>query len=103
MNMLGQALERTRELLSRSTSDDIRPYTLAPRDNNTDEMVFEVDPITRLRLDKTTPKATTNVAQISAFIHSVPDDHVHKELLAYAPRVTTPFVPEQGPHLSVES
>ena len=62
-------------MLHHITSGDIRSDTLASRDDNTDDTVFEVNPITRLLLDKTSPNAPTHVAQLSAFTDSVPDDH----------------------------
>ena len=56
-NLLGQALENARELLrheSTAPPDDPAPETPVPR-NDTGDTVFEVDPITHLRLDTTPP------------------------------------------------
>ena len=72
---------------------------MASRDNNTDDTVFEVDPITRVRLDKSSLNAPTHVAHLSAFTGSVPDDHGPEVLLAYVPRVISPLMSEQGPDL----
>lgn len=74
LNLLGQALEPTQEILNQSTSGDIKPDTLAPRDDNTDDTVFEVDPITCLRLYKALINAHTYVAQVLALTDSGPDD-----------------------------
>lgn len=43
--LLGQALGCTREMLHQNNFGDNRPDTLAPRDDNTDDVVFDVDPI----------------------------------------------------------
>ena len=65
LNLLGQALERTREMLRQSTSGDTEPDTLASRDDDSDYTVCEVDPITHVRLNKSPPNAPTHVAQLS--------------------------------------
>ena len=59
-NVLGQALEHTREILRRDTTASLRnpaPETSVPR-YDTGDTVFEVYPITHLRLD-TDPPSTT--------------------------------------------
>ena len=97
MLLLGQALERTRDTFRQNTSGDTRPDIMVPRDDDTDDTVFEVDPITYVRLNRSPPNTATHLAQLSAFIDSVPDGHVPEVLLAYAQRATPPLLPEQGP------
>ena len=100
-NLLGQALENTRELLrheSTAPPDDPAPETPVPRDD-TGDTVFEVDPITHLRLDTTPLPANAQTAALSAFTESVPDDHAPEVLLAQEQRADAPLLPEQGPDL----
>ena len=100
-NLLGQALENARELLrheSTAPPDDPAPETPVPRDD-TGDTVFEVDPITHLRLDPTPPPANAQTAVLSAFTESVPDDHAPEVLLAQDHRTDAPPLPEQGPDL----
>ena len=100
-NLLGQALENARELLrheSTAPPDDRAPETPVPRDD-TGDTVFEVDPITHLRLDTTPLPANAQTAALSAFIESVPDDHAPEVLLAQEQRADAPPLPEQGPDL----
>ena len=64
-NLLGQALENARELLrdeSTAPPDDPAPETPVPRDD-TGDTVFEVDPITYLRLDTTPLPANAQTAR----------------------------------------
>ena len=100
-NLLGQALENARELLrheSTAPPDDPAPETPVPRDD-TGDTVFEVDPITHLRLDTTPLPANAQTAALSAFTESVPDDHAPEVLLAQEQRADAPPLPEQGPDL----
>ena len=100
-NLLGQALENARELLrheSTAPPDDPAPETPAPRDD-TGDTVFEVDPITHLRLDTTPPPANAQTAALSALTESVPDDHAPEVLVAQDQRTDAPPLPEQGPDL----
>ena len=99
LNLLGQAMERTRDTLRQNTSGGTQPDILAPRDDDTDDTVFEVDPITHVRLNRSPSNTGTHLAQLSAFTDSVPDDHAPEVLLAYAQRPTAPLLPEQGPDL----
>ena len=99
--LLGQALENARKLLRRDYTappDDPAPETPVPRDA-TGDTVFEVDPVTHLRLDTTPHPANTQTAALSASIESVPDDHVPEVLLAQEQRADAPLLPEQGPDL----
>ena len=83
-NLLGQALEHAREIFRRDTTAPLcspAPETPVPRDN-TGDTVFEVDPVTHLRLDTDPPSANTQTATLSAFTDSVPDDHAPEVLLA---------------------
>ena len=100
-NLLGQALENARELLRRDFTvppDNSAPETPVPRDA-TGGTVFEVDPITHLRLDTTPLPANAQTAAFSAFTESVPDDHAPEVLLAQEQRADAPLMPEQGPDL----
>ena len=89
LNLLGQALKRTRETPRQNKSGDTEPDILAPRDDDTDDTVFEVDLITHVRLDRS-PLNTD----------SLPDGYAREVLLTYAPRVTSSIMPEQGPDLA---
>ena len=97
LNLFGQALERTRDTLCRNTSGDTTPDILAPRDDDTDDTVLEVDPVTHVHLNRSPLDTATYLAQFSAFTDSVPDDLTPEVLLAYAQRATAPPTPEQGP------
>ena len=74
------------------------PDTPVPRDN-TGDAVFEVDPVTYLRLDTDPPCANTQITALSAFTYWVPDDHAPEVLLAQEPRINARLIPEQGPCL----
>ena len=100
-NLLGRALEHAREIVYRDTPAPLRnpaPETPVPRDD-TGDTVFEVDPVTHLRLDTDPPFANTQTATLSAFTDSVPDDHAPEVLLAEEQRIDASFIPEQGPDL----
>ena len=100
-NLLGQALEHTREILCRyftTLPSRPTPGTPVPRDD-TDDTVFEVDPVTRLRLDTDRPCAGPQMTALSAHTYPVPDDHTPEVLLAHGPRIDAPIIPEQGPEL----
>ena len=100
-NLLGQALEHVREILRRDITAPLSnpaPETPVSRDD-TGDTVFEVDPVTHLRLDTDPPSANTQMAAPSAFTYSVPDDHTPEVLLAQEPRIGAPLIPEQGPDL----
>ena len=99
--LLGQALEHAREILRQDTTTSLckpAPETPVPRDDIGDT-VFEVDPVTHLRLDTDTPSANTQTATPSAFTDSMPDDHAPEVLLAQDQRIDAPLIPEQGPDL----
>ena len=100
-NLLGQALEHVRQILRRNTStlpSHPTPGTTAPRDG-TGDVVFEVDPVTHLRLDTDTPCADTQMTALSAYTYSVPDDHAPEVLSAHRTSIDAPLIPEQGPDL----
>ena len=99
--LLGQALEHAREILRRDITAPLlhpTPETSVPRDD-TGDTVFEVDPVTHLRLDTDPPCADTQMTALSAYTYSVPDDHAPEVLLAQGPRIDAPLIPEQGPDL----
>ena len=83
---------------STTPPDDPAPETPVPRDV-TGDTVFEVDPITHLRLDTTSLPANAQTTALSAFTDSVPDDHAPEVLLAHEQRDDAPLMPEQGPDL----
>ena len=64
LNLLGQALERTRDSLRQNTSGGTQPDILAPRDDDTDDTVFEVDPITHVRINRSPLITATQSAQL---------------------------------------
>ena len=100
-NLLGQTLEHAREILRRDITAPLfnpAPETPVPRDD-TGITVFEVDPVTHLRLDTDPPPANTQTATLSVFTDSVPDDHAPEVLLAEEQGVDAPLIPEQGPDL----
>ena len=100
-NFLGQALEHAREILRRDITAPLSnpaPETPVPRDA-TGDTVFEVDPVTHLSLDTDPPAANTQVAALSVFTYSVPNDHAPEVLLAHEPRIDAPLIPDQGPDL----
>ena len=74
------------------------PETPVPRDD-TGDTVFEVDPVTHLRLDTDFSSANTQLTALWAFTYSVPDDHAPEVLLAQESRIDAPLIPEQGPDL----
>ena len=55
--------------------------------------------ITYVRLDSFPLNVLTHVAKFSAFTDLLPDEHAPEVLLAYAPRMTAPLMPKQGPDL----
>ena len=98
---MGQALEHAREILRRNITAPLSnpsPDTPVPRDD-TGDMVFEVDPVTHLRLDTDPPCANTQITALSALTYSVPDDHAPEVLLAHTPRIDAPLLPGQDPDL----
>ena len=100
-DLLGRALEHARNILRRDTSAPLRnpaPETSVPRDD-TGDTVFEVDPVTHLRLDTDPPSANTQTATLSAFTDSVPDDHAAEVLLVQEQRIDAPLIAEEGPDL----
>ena len=100
-NLLGQALEHAREILRRDITAPLSnptPETPVPRDD-TGGTVFDVDPVTHLRLDTDPPCADTQMTALTAFTYSVPDDHAPEVLLAQEPRIDAPLIPGQGPDL----
>ena len=97
-------MEKARSIFTMGPSrSDPQPDILAPRDDDTDDTVFEVDPITHVCLNRSPLNTTTHLAQLSAFTDSVPDDHAPEVLLAYAQHATAPLLPEQSPTWSAAS
>ena len=101
-NLLGQALEHLRETIYNETmpqiADSFPPDTAAPMDYPGDT-VFEVDAITRIRLNTVPITEHPHNASISALMDSVPDDHAPDVLLTSTIRSDEPFISEQGPDL----
>ena len=101
-NLLGQALEHVRETLQ-STSMP-QPSRFLQTDttdstNHPDDTVFEVDPITRIRLNMAPVTIPPHNTILSALMDSVPEDHAPEVLLTNTTRTDKPFVSEQGPDL----
>ena len=100
-NLLGQPVEHAQKTVRRGIIAPLcnpAPETPAPRDD-TGDTVFEVDPVTHLRLDTDAPSANTQTTTLSTFTNSVPDDHAPEILLAQEQRINAPLIPEQDPYL----
>ena len=99
-NLLGQALENAREILRRDIPvPPPNPTPETPVHCAAGDTVFEVDPVTHLRLETNPLPANTQSAMLFAFTVSVPDDHAPEVLLAQEQRIDAPLIPEQGPDL----
>ena len=99
-NLLGQALENAREILRRDITvppPNATPETPVPCVAG--DTVFEVDPVTHLRLETDPLPANTQLAMLFTYTASVPDDHAPEVLLAQEQRLDAPPIPEQGPDL----
>ena len=70
-----------------------------PRFPVSGDTVFEVDPVTHLRLETDPLPANTQSAMLFTYTASVPDDHAPEVLLAQEQRLDAPPIPEQGPDL----
>ena len=99
-NLLGQALENAREILRRDIPvPPPNPTPETPVHCAAGDTVFEVDPVTHLRLETNPLPANTQSAMLFASTASVPDDHAPEVLLAQEQRFDAPHIPEQGPDL----
>ena len=99
-NLLGQALENAREILRRDiTVPPPNPTPETPVPCVAGDTVFEVDPVTHLRLETDPLPANTQSAMLFTYTASVPDDHASEVLLAQEQRLDAPPIPEQGPDL----
>ena len=97
---VGQTLENAREILRRDIPVPLsNPTPETPVHCTAGDTVFEVDPVTHLRLVTNPLPANTQSAMLFAFIASVPDDHAPVVLLAQERRIDAPLIPEQGPDL----
>ena len=99
-NLLGQALENAREILRRDIPVPLsNPTPETPVHRAAGDTVFEVDPVTHLRLVTNPLPANTQSAMLFAFTASVPDDHAPEVFLAQEQRIDAPLIPEQGPDM----
>ena len=99
-NLLGQALENAREILRRDiTVPPPNPTLETPVPCAAGDTVFEVDPVTHLRLETDPLPANTQSAMLFAHTGSEPDDHAPEVLLAQEQRSDAPLIREQGPDL----
>ena len=99
-NLLGQALENAREILRRNIPvPPQNPTPETPVPCAAGDTVFEVDPVTHLRLETDPLPANTQMATLLAYTASVPDDHAPEVLLAQEQRFDALLIPEQGPDL----
>ena len=99
-NLLGKALENAREILRRDIPvPPPNPTPETPAPCAAGDTVFEVDPVTQLRLKTDPLPANTQSAMLFASTASVPDDHAPEVLLAQEQRFDAPLIPEQGPDL----
>ena len=78
--------------------ESIRPDATVPMDHSSDT-VFEVDPVTQIRLNMAHSTEHTHNAILSAFADSVPDEYAPEVLLTNTNRTDEPLIPEQGPDL----
>ena len=94
LNLLGQALERAREILRQAIitplCKPILPGTLVSMDRTSDTG-FEVDPVNYIRLDTASNPAYVHMATLAAFADSVTDDYAPEVCLAHTNRVYTPI------------
>ena len=102
-NLLGQALEHARETLCSKTISQLFLFLQADTTDSTNhpgDTVFEIDPITQIRLHMA-PVVTEppHNAILSALMDSVPDDHAPGVLWTNTARNDEPFISEQGPDL----
>ena len=98
--LLGQALENAREILRRDTTvPPPNPIPETPVPCVAGDTVFEVDPVTHLRLETDPLPANTQSAMLFTYTASVPDDHAPEVFLAQEQRLDAPPIPEQGPDL----
>ena len=98
--LLGQALENAREILHRDIPVPLsNPTPETPVHCAAGNTVFEVNPVTHLRLVTDPLPANTQSAMLFAFTASVPDDHAPEVLLDQGQRIDAPLIPEQGPDL----
>ena len=102
-NLLGQALERAREVLRRKTipslCNSMLLDTAVPMDQSSDT-IFEVGPVTHIRLDTVLNPAYAHTATLSAFTDLVPDDYAPQVFLAHIKRVDEHLMPKQGTDLT---
>ena len=99
-NLLGQALENALEILRRDIPVPLsNPTPEAPVHCAAGDTVFEVGPVTHLRLETNPPPTNAQSAMLFAFTASVPDDHASEVLLAQEQRIDAPLIPEQDPDL----
>ena len=99
-NLLGQALENARKILRRDIPAPLsNPTPKTPVHCAAGDTVFEVDPVTHLRLETNPLPANTQSAMLFAFTASVPDDHASEVRSVQEQRIDAPLIPKQGPDL----
>ena len=79
----------------RQNLDSIPPKTTAPMDHFGD-IIFEVDPVTQIRLNTSLSTKHIHDAILLGFTHSMPVDHAPEVLLTNINRTDEPFISEQG-------
>ena len=99
-NLLGQALEHVRETLRSETMPQI--FGFLPTDatgpmGHPGDTVFEVNPITRIRLNTAPVAEPPHNAILSALMDSVPDDHAPEVLLTNTTRTVSPLYQNKAP------
>ena len=96
-NLLGQALENAREILRRDIPAPLsNPTPETPVQCAAGDTVFEVDPVTHLRLETNPLPVNTQSAMLFAFTASVPDDLASEVLLAQEQRIDAPLNPNKA-------
>ena len=99
-NLVSQALEYVRETLRSETMPQIFGFlptdTTGPMDHIGDS-VFEVDPITRIRLNTAPVTELPHNAILSALIYPQPDNRAPEVLLTNTPALVSPLYQNKVP------
>ena len=99
IHLLDQALEVLYSETMPQIPDSITPAPTAPI-NYLSDTIFEVDPVTQIRLDTTPSTRHTHNEIISAFPDLMPDVFAPEILLAHIRHADEHLKPKQGPGLT---
>ena len=98
-NLLDRALEILYSKTMPQIPDSITPAPTTPVDHSSDT-IFEVDPVTLIRLDTGPSTRHTHSAISSAFPDSMPDVFALEILMAHTRHADEPLKPKQGASLA---